>query len=130
MTYTINNPGHGYSFGVNYTTQAAHQIASQKGPINTTVRVIGSYSQIWYKFIWFTLGYKHLNTQGSLYLEQNQPWCPRNMGWIPLELCSHSVILKYSRWFGTDGSHHPCIYWVVQMEPNGCVPHNLCLLPG
>lgn len=37
----------------------------------------------------------------------------RHMGWISLELCSHSVILQNSDWFGIGCLCYPSIYWAA-----------------
>lgn len=46
--------------------------------------------------------------------KKSQP-CSREMGWISLELYSHSVTLQDSDWFDTDRSCYPNIY---QVAPN------------
>ena len=53
---TVSNTGHGYSFSVNQSTQAAQTTADQKGPKNTTIRSMGGYAQIWNGFMWLTPG--------------------------------------------------------------------------
>lgn len=47
VAHSINNTGHGYSFSVSQTIQAAHQTADWKGPKNTTGRAMGDGTQIW-----------------------------------------------------------------------------------
>lgn len=55
--------------------------------------------------------YKARNKNHSLdYPTKNQPNYTRNMGLLLLDPDSHSVTLKNSNWFGTDGLHCPGIY--------------------
>ena len=75
MAHTINDAGHKYSFSVNQTTQADHQLVNQKNPKNMTVRTMGSYTQIWDGFMWLTPGCGHWNTQGPLCWEQHHFLC-------------------------------------------------------
>lgn len=46
---TVSNTGHGYSFSVNQSTQAAQPAADQKGP-----KSMGGNAQIWNGFMWLT----------------------------------------------------------------------------
>ena len=71
--------------------------AAQKGPKNTTIRAMSGYTQIWDGFMWLTPAYGHMSTRAPLCWEQkNQFNGMRDMGWMSLELCSHSVTLKDS----------------------------------
>lgn len=108
MTHTIHDPGCGFSSG-KQTVRVAHQIAYQKGLGNTTIRAMDGHAHIWDGFVCFTPDYGHLNTWAPLCWEQkknhskqSQPNHIRYIGWIPGELCSHSVILRDSDGFGTD----------------------------
>ncbi|XP_034509884.1 uncharacterized protein LOC109490178 isoform X3 [Ailuropoda melanoleuca] len=97
----INNTGHRYSFSVTQTIKAVHQIANQEvlqiPPAESWVA-----SHIWDGFTWLTLDHGHLSTwilpcwKQKNHSKYNQPNYTRNMGWISLELCSHSVTLKNS----------------------------------
>lgn len=63
---------------------------------------MGGYAQIWDGLMGLTLGYGHpLYWEQKNHSKQHQHNCTRNMGWISLELCCHSIILKDGDWLGT-----------------------------
>lgn len=105
MTHTFGNTG--CSFTVNQITQADYKTAHHKGPKNTTFRAMVAVL----KFGMGSCGhlsYGHLSTWEPLcweqrnHSEQNQPNYSKNMEWRSLDLCSHSVTLKASDYFGID----------------------------
>lgn len=116
-----------YSFSVNQTIQAACQNADWKDPKSSTIRTMVGYTLMWDGFMWLIFGYRHLRTQAIPYLKQkkyskqNQFNDTRNMGWILLEQCSHSVTLKGSIWFVTDWYPYPGIYWVAPKGIQCCM---------
>lgn len=63
------------------------------------------FALIWDGFMWLILGYGHLSTWTNLLWEwknhskRNQPNYTRNMGWISLQGCSHSVVFSHYRNF-------------------------------
>lgn len=97
----------------NYT---GHPTPDWKSPKNTTVSTLGGKAQTWDGFRWPTPVNRHVSTQAPLCWEQKNPSKQEDpnytsyRGRLSLELCRHSVTLKDSDWFVTDGSCCPGIY--------------------
>lgn len=68
---------------------------------------------------------KSHSKQNNKNTNQNQPNCTRYMRWTFLELCSHSLILKYSYRFGTDLSAAQVFTEEPQRGPNVYVAQTL-----